>query len=62
MVSSEPIDGLADVPVVIVENVDEALADIARVFYGDPSEGAGGHRADGDGGEDDDVVSREIGV
>jgi len=37
VVSSEPIDGLADVPVVIVENVDEALADIARVFYGDPS-------------------------
>lgn len=37
VVASAPVAGLADVPVAVVENVDEALADIARVFYGDPS-------------------------
>ena len=36
VVSSEPIDGLADVPVVIVENVDEALAAIMRCFTAIP--------------------------
>lgn len=37
VVASAPVAGLEDVPVAVVENVDEALADIARVFYGDPS-------------------------
>jgi len=37
VVSDREIDGLADVPMAIVEDIDAALADIARVFYGDPS-------------------------
>ena len=37
VVSERAIEGLADVPIAVVEDVDEALADIARVFYGDPS-------------------------
>ena len=37
IVASERVEGVADVPCAVVANVDEALADIARVFYGDPS-------------------------
>jgi len=37
VVAPEPIEGLADVPIAVVKDIDEALADIARVFYGDPS-------------------------